>query len=105
MYAIIRRHTAKATVDQQTVTDLKRRIEDGFLPVLQEIRGFHRYYVINVDNKELVSIGVFEDKTGADESNRRSAEFVKQDPFKDQVGSPEILQGELLVSREAAVGA
>jgi hypothetical protein len=103
MYAIIRRHTAKATVDQQAVTDLKRRIEEGFLPLVQEVRGFHGYYVINVGNRELVTIGVFEDKTGADESNRRSAEFIKNDPLKDQVGSPEILQGELLVSREAAV--
>jgi hypothetical protein len=104
MYAIIRRYTPKG-VNQQTFTDLKRRVEEGFLPRLQEVRGFHSYYMLNVGNKELVTVGVFEDQTGAAESNRRAAEFVKKDPLKDQIGSPEILEGELLVSREAGVGA
>jgi hypothetical protein len=106
MYATIRRYTPKAgTVDQKAIDDLKHRIEDGFLPIVQEIPGFHSYYAVNVGNKELLSIGVFEDKTGASESTRRAAEFVKNDPMKDQLGSPEILEGELLVSKEAPVGA
>ena len=104
MYATIRRYTPKTgTVDQKTFNDLKRRIEDGFVPIVQEIRGFHCYYTVNVGNKELVTIGIFEDKTGAAESTRRAADFVKKDPMKDQLGSPEILEGDLLVSKEAAV--
>ncbi|HEU5039689.1 MAG TPA: hypothetical protein VFT84_02640 [Gemmatimonadales bacterium] len=104
MYSTIRRYTPKGTVNQQTIMDLKRRIEDGFLPMIQDIRGFHSYYVVNVGNKELVTIGVFEDKTGATESTRRAADFVKKDPLKDQLGSPQVLEGELIVSKEAAVG-
>ncbi len=103
MYATIRRYTPKGTVDQKTLDDLKRRIEDGFVPIAQDIRGFHCYYAVNVGNKELVSVSIFEDKTGATESSRRAAEFVKKDPMKDQLGSPEVLEGELLVSKEAAV--
>jgi hypothetical protein len=105
MYATIRRYTPKTgtTLDQKTFDDLKHRIEDGFLPIVQEIRGFHCYYTVNVGNKELVSISIFEDKTGAAESTRRAADFVKKDPMKDQLGSPEILEGDLLVSKEAAV--
>jgi hypothetical protein len=104
MYATIRRYTPKAgTVTGKALDDLKRRIENDFVPVVQEIPGFHCYYVLNVGNKELASIGLFEDKTGATESTRRSAEFVKKDPLKDQLGSPEILEGDLLVSREAAI--
>jgi hypothetical protein len=60
---------------------------------------------VNVGNKDLVTISIFEDKTGAAESTRRAAEFVKKDPMKDQLGSPEVFEGELLVSKEAAVGA
>ena len=104
MYATIRRYTPKTgTVDQKTLDDLKHRIEDGFVPIAQEIRGFHCYYTVNVGNKELVSIGIFEDKTGAAESTRRAADFVKKDPMKDQLGKPEILEGELLVLKEPAV--
>ncbi len=105
MYAIIRRYTPKVKVEQKAIDDLKHRIEEGFLPKVQEIRGFHSYYAMNVGNKEVLTISVFEDKTGASESTRRAAEFVKKDPMKDKMGSPEILEGELLVSKEAAVGA
>ena len=77
----------------------------GSSPSVQDIRGFHCYYAVNVGNKELVTISIFEDKTGAAESTRRAADFVKKDPMKDQLGSPEVFEGELLVSKEAAVTA
>jgi hypothetical protein len=106
MFATIRRYTPKTgKVDQKTLDDLKHRIEDGFLPIAQDIRGFHCYYAVNVGNKELVTISIFEDKSGATESTRRAADFVKKDPMKDQLGSPDVIEGELLVSKEAAVSA
>jgi hypothetical protein len=106
MYATIRRYTPKTgTMDQKTLDGFKQRIEDGYLPTAQEIRGFHCYYVVKAGTKELVSISIFEDKAGATESTRRAAEFVQKDPLKDQLGTPEIFEGELLVSKEAAVAA
>jgi hypothetical protein len=105
MYATIRRFTLKTgTLDQNALDKLRQRIEDGLVPSLQEIRGFHGYHVVNVGNKELVSFNLFEDKAGATESNRRSAEFVKKDPIKDQLGGPDTFEGEVLVSKEALIG-
>ena len=103
MYATIRRYTPKTSTSKD-IDDLKRRIEEKFTPVVQEIRGFHTYGVVNVGNKELLSISIFEDRNGAAESTRKSAEFVQRDPLKDQLGKPEILEGELLVLKEAGVG-
>ena len=104
MYATIRRYTPKpGTVDQKALDGLKHRLEDGFLPIIQDVRGFHCYYAVNVGGKELVTISLFEDQAGATESTRRAADFVKKDPIKDQLGSPEVIEGELLVSMEAAV--
>jgi hypothetical protein len=103
MYATIRRYTPKAAIDQKAFDGLKQRIEDGFVPMAQEIRGFHCYYAVNVGNKQLITIGLFDDKAGAAESTRKAAEFVKKDPMKDQLGKPEVLEGELLVLKEAAV--
>jgi hypothetical protein len=103
MYASIRRYTPKGTVDRKAIEDLKHRIEEGFLPIAQEIRGFHCYYVVNAGNRDLLSVSIFEDRTGATESTRRAAEFVKKDPLKDQLGSPEVFEGDLLVSKEAAI--
>jgi hypothetical protein len=105
MYAIIRRYTAKATIDPKTIDAFKHRLEDGFVPLAREIHGFHGYYAVNVGNKQLFTIGLFDDKAGAAESTRKAADFVKKDPLKDQLGSPEIFEGDLLVAKEATVGA
>jgi hypothetical protein len=103
MYATIRRYTPKTAATKENINDLKRRIEENFLPMVQDIRGFHSYGVLNVANKEVLSISVFEDREGAAESTRRAQEFVQKDPFKDQLGKPEILEGDLLLLKEAGV--
>jgi hypothetical protein len=106
MFAIIRRYTPKpGTFDKKALDDFGKRIEKGFVPKVQDVRGFHCYYAINVDNRELITIGIFDDKAGATESTRRAAEFVKTDPLKDQLPAPQVSEGELLVMREAAVAA
>jgi hypothetical protein len=103
MYATIRRYTPKTTATRDNIEELKRRIEEKFVPTVQDIPGFHSYGVLNVGNKEVLSISVFEDREGATESTRRSAEFVQKDPLRDQLGKPEILEGELVVLKEAGV--
>jgi hypothetical protein len=104
MYATIRRYTPKTTTTKETIEGLKNRIEEKFTPRVQEIRGFHTYGAVNVGNREIVTISIFDDKAGAAESTRRAAEFVQKDPMKDQLGKPEVLEGELLVLKEAGVG-
>ena len=106
MYATIRRYTAKdPTSTKDAFASLKQRIEQNFVPVLQDVPGFHCYYVINADDRELVTISLFENRTGAQESTRRAAEFVRTDPMQDQLSSPEVIEGDLLVSKEALVAA
>lgn len=104
MYATIRRYTPKTPATRENVEELRRRIEEKFLPTVQDIRGFHSYSVLNAGNKEILSITVFEDREGAAESTRRAAEFVQKDPLKDQLGRPEVIEGELLLLKEAGVG-
>jgi hypothetical protein len=100
MFATIRRYTPKKNVTGQTLNDFKRRIEENFVPSLQDVRGFHAYYVVAA-GKEMLSISVCEDKTGTTETTRRAADFVKRDPLKDELGSPEVMEGEVLVTKEA----
>ena len=105
MYASIRRYTPRTSAtSRDDIEGLRRRIEEKFVPVVQEIRGFHSYGVVNVDNRELLSINIFEDREGAAESNRRAQEFVQRDPMKDQLTQPEVLEGEFMVLREAGMG-
>ncbi|HEU4680107.1 MAG TPA: hypothetical protein VFS51_00090 [Gemmatimonadales bacterium] len=104
MYATIRRYSSKTAATKQNIDDLKRRIEEKFVPTIQDIRGFHTYGVLNVGDNELLSFSIFEDRQGASESTRKAAEFVQKDPMRDQLSKPEVLEGELLVLRESGVG-
>jgi molybdopterin synthase catalytic subunit len=104
VYATIRRYSAKTAASQQTIDEFKRRIEEKFVPTIQDIRGFHTYGVLKTGDKELLSISIFEDRQGATEATRKAAEFVQRDPLKDQLSKPEVLEGELLLLKEAGVG-
>src|SRR5262245_36159468 len=105
MYASIRRYTFKASMDEKSLDDYKGRLENKFVPLIQNIRGLHSYYLVKVSDKELIGFGIFEDKEGAAESSRRAADFVRNDPSKDQIGTPENIEGELWILREAPVTA
>ena len=105
MFASIRRYTFKTSMDQKALDAYKTRLETKFVPMIQGIRGLHSYYLVKVSDKELIGFGIFEDKDSAAESSRRAAEFVRNDPSKDQIGTPEITEGELWILREAPVTA
>jgi hypothetical protein len=104
MYATIRRYSTKTAATTDTIDEFKRRIEQNFLPMLHEVRGFHSYGILRSGDKEIVSLTVFEDRQGATEATRKAAEFVAKDPFKDQLSKPEVIEGELLLLKEAGIG-
>lgn len=106
MYTTIRRYTLKNLTDpKDALARFKQRVEQKFVPTLQEIPGFHCYYLLTANDRDLVTVSVFEDQVGAQESTRRAAEFVRTDPLKDQMSVPDIVEGDLLVSKEALIGA
>ena len=104
MYAVIRQYLPKDATTKQEIEGLRTRIEEKFAPVLQDIPGFHTYAVLNAGDKQLVTISIFEDRNGAAESTRKSAEFVQRDPLNERIGKPGVVEGELLVLKESAVG-
>ena len=104
MFATIRRYTATTSIPKNQIEEFRRLISDGFLPMVKDIEGFHAYHVF-MSEKELCSVSVFETKTGAAESTRRAAEFVKKTPLPLQLGAPEVIEGDVVISLEAMAGA
>jgi hypothetical protein len=104
MYATIRRYSTKTAPSTDTVDQFKRRIEEKYLPTIQDLPGFRSYGILRSGDKEILSISVFEDRQGATEATRKAAEFVAKDPFKDQLSKPEVIEGELLILKEAGLG-
>lgn len=105
MYATIRRYTPKSgTVTANDIRQLKQRLQDKFVPIVREVPGFHSYYAIDIGGTQLLTVSVFDDKNGCAESTRRASEFVKSDALRDRLGTPEVMEGEVLATKEAMAG-
>lgn len=102
MYVTLRKYSPPSPLSREVVDELTHLIQDEFLPLLQEIPGFHGYYAVRGGEREFMTVSIFETETGAAESTRRSAEFRRTHSLPVELGEPEVLQGEVIASREAA---
>jgi hypothetical protein len=90
MYAVVRRYR----FDPKNSEEIDGRIKDIFVHLLRKAPGFEAYYWLDTGDGEGVSLSVFRDKAGAEESIRIAADFVEQH-LRSLLGKPEIIQGEV----------
>ncbi|HLM27892.1 MAG TPA: hypothetical protein VK304_13095 [Thermoleophilaceae bacterium] len=91
MYATVRRY--------EGVTDSAeagRRVEEGFVPLIKGISGFVTYYWLDAGDGLMASTSVFEDQAGADESNERAADWVRENLASLLPNPPQITEGEVV---------
>jgi hypothetical protein len=101
MYATVRRY--------EGVTDAAeagRRVGEGFVPILREVPGFVAYYWVDAGGGVMVSTsifedeeatkGIFEDREGVEESNKRAAEWVRENLAHLLPNPPQITAGEVV---------
>ncbi len=98
MYASVRRYK----MDPAFVGELKHRVEGGFVPVVTGVPGFVSYYVVSAGDGTVVSINIFEDHVGAEESTRRAADWVMENIACLLPDAPEITAGEVIVQLQKA---
>jgi heme-degrading monooxygenase HmoA len=77
--------------------ELIQRVQGGFVPIISEVSGFVAYYLLEVRNDEIVSISIFDTRTGAEESTRRAATWVEKNIASLIQGLPEITVGAVKV--------
>jgi quinol monooxygenase YgiN len=93
MYAVVRRY--------EGVTDpaeAGRQVHDGFVPLIRQVPGFVNYYWVDAGNGVMVSTSVYEDQSGAEESTRRAADFVRENLAPLLPNPPQITGGEVVAS-------
>jgi hypothetical protein len=93
MYATVRRYDG--------VTDpaeAGRRVEAGFVPLIRQVQGFVAYYWADAGGGVMVSTSVFEDQAGAEESNRRAADFVRENLTSLLPNPPQVTAGDVVAS-------
>ena len=95
MYASVRRYE----IDPASLDYLKSRVEEEFVPIVSGLPGFVAYYVVSEGTGKIISINIFEDKAGADESTSRASDWVGKNIASLLPYSLEITAGEVIVHR------
>jgi hypothetical protein len=71
--------------------------EDDVRRVIEELDGFGAYYLIKTGDAT-VSVSVFEDQTGAEESTRAAGAWVAENLGDQPIPEPKISTGEVVIS-------
>jgi hypothetical protein len=101
MYVTIRRYSPKnGAINKASLEVLRRQIHDEFLPIVQQVPGFRGYYVLSVNNRELMTLSFFETQEGLAESTRCAAQYTLRNPLVFELGQPDVTEAEVLTSAE-----
>jgi hypothetical protein len=99
-YVVIRIRRVKP---DRSTDELMTLIQEGFVPLLQEVPGFIWYVAgANPETRDFFSVGVFADEAGAAESTQRAAEWGQLGTADFVVGEPSVYEGMIGVAAESA---
>ena len=76
----------------RTMEELTALVEGGFMPILKQVPGFREYFLVET-GEGVISISVFEDQAGAEESTRRAADWVQENLADFFAGPPTVTTG------------
>ena len=106
MFVTIRRYSPKnGAINRASLELLRRQIQEDFLPIIQQIPGFRGYYVLNIEDREVMTLTLCESADASEASTRCAADYTLRNPLMYELGRPEVTQGEVLTSAERGPGA
>ena len=76
----------------RTMEELYAVVESGFIPILQQVPGFQEYFLVET-GEGVLSISVFADQAGAEESTRQAADWIQQNMTGFYTGPPTTTTG------------
>ena len=94
MYVTVRRY--EGVTDPSEAESL---VDEGFIPTISEVPGFVAYYWVDAGDGTTMSISIFEDQSGAEESNRRAADWNRENIASLLQNPPQITAGELVAHK------
>jgi hypothetical protein len=101
MYVTIRKYSPKnGAINRASLEVLRRQIQDEYLPVVTRVPGFRGYYVVSLDNRELMTLTFCDTAEGSAESARCAADYTLKNPLVFELGKPEVTEGEVLTCAE-----
>lgn len=101
MFAVVRRYNVAPGMTGQVM----ELVQTEFADQIRQLPGFETYYLVDAGDGTLLSINVFRDQAGAEESNRVASAFVRERLGRLIKSAPTILSGEVGVALGAAMAA
>jgi hypothetical protein len=98
-FASVRRYRLK----EGSVGHLMHTVDTVFTDPIAEIDGFDAYHALDCGDGQLVTISLFRDKSGANESNERSKQFVSDELGDFDLDRIDVISGKVAVSRARSV--
>jgi hypothetical protein len=84
MYVTVRRY--KGVTDP---TEAARRVNEGFLAIISKVPGFVAYYLVDAGGGVAISTSIFENQSGAEESNKRAADYARENGLIASKAAPD----------------
>lgn len=91
MYLVVRNYKKIKGNKQQ----LSTKINNEFVPLISKIKGFVDYYCLLPDDSSLLSVSIFQDEKGANESVKAAADWVAKNLAEYFPEKPEVISGEV----------
>jgi len=92
MHATVRTYAGGADL----IDELTSR-EGEVKNLIEGIAGFRAYYLIRTDKGDAVSVSVYDDRSGTEESNRLAAEWIRANLPDLSVSTPQVSAGEVVI--------
>jgi hypothetical protein len=101
MHATIRRYES---VDQNREIELTKKVNETLMPRLSKLPGFSGYYLIEAKDGIMTSVNLFDTSAHADESNRVSADWIREEKLEAALPNPpKITLGEVVAFKTNGV--
>ena len=95
MYATVRRYEGVTNPREAC-----RRVDEGFVPLVSQLPGFIAYYWVDAGGGVMISTSVFQDQASAQESNKKAADWVRQNNLASLYPNPpQITAGEVVAHK------
>jgi heme-degrading monooxygenase HmoA len=94
MFIAVRKYRVK----RGSGAEWTKRVQDSFVPLVHELKGFRGYYLLDGGPDVVITISLFD---GADEalvSNEKAADWVRNNVLEFARGMPEVMVGDVLIA-------
>jgi hypothetical protein len=91
MHGVLRHYT----VDPKNVNEIVRRVAAEGLTFLKAIPGFVSWGLLDDGHGQMVTYSVYQGKTGADESIKKAAAWIKENIASLVPSPPHVIEGEV----------